>query len=879
MKRVLFLLALILVFSFVSCEKEHIDNDNDGKCDECGETLSQNPPACTEHNDSDSDGKCDTCGAAVENEEPDDNQETPLVLIENGTAKFKIVFDSSVGGSMRKAINNFIKDMEDEDIDIVAEEDKDSELSDVEVLVGSVTGRGEEYEIDIHTLGEKGYIVKKIGSKILVLGGSDDALGDAFDAFVEDYIGYKKNKTPENLSVTDKDNIIEIQDDYRITSVSVNSVDLKRYNIVVLGAGDGNKFADDYTEAAESLQAFLYSKAGYWLPIEDEAGEKSIVIAAVEDAGEDGFRVSVHEDALYIECAYHNAFKTSYESFIASNLSIKQGDVDFASDFSYTEEVSIVKYKDFGAAADGFTNDFSAIKAAHAYANEGGQRVVADRGTYLITTTGGDTITIMTDTDWTQAKIVIDDRNIVDSDPERGAHVFTIASSYKPEVFTPDSPGKAGETIRAINEAAKNNGGIALAYGDHPTIDLGLGYAAMLSIQDKDNRQYIRYGGNANEGYYQREIVIVDENGKGSSDTGILHDFSQITHIVVTRIDDKPVTIKGGEVTTRANQCKPTYQYFNRGFIFTRSNSVMDGLVHYITDEGNQGNPYHGFIRVQETYNVTIQNCKLSGHRVYNAMGSAAVTPQGTYDITAWDACNVTWKNIEQMNFFHLDASGRPTNVLSTVENEDGWKCWGIMSSNYCKNLTYDNCKLTRFDAHCGTYNATIKDSEVAVVAMIGGGKLEIINSTVYDTFKSVIVLRDDYGSTFAGDLILKDVKFKVTNPQATIQNNTVSLIEATFHNHYFGYKTYLPQNITIDNFVVEASTAVNNIRILVGTASTTVGLEKDTLLSGAPNKNPMELIKTITVKNNTKGYNYIHPKDANSSFNNTQLTIVDDED
>ena len=533
-----------------------------------------------------------------------------------------------------------------------------------------------------------------------------------------------------------------------------------------------------------------------------------------------------------------------------------------------------VFYSAFGAKGDGETNDFLAIKAAHAYANEHNLPVFSDEGaTYYIGKTGGDTVIVMTDTDWTGAKFIFDDRDIVAEDPDRSAHIFTIASSYKPVTLTPDSPGKAGETIRKINESAKNNGGIALAYGDHPTIDLGLGYPAMLSVHDDENRQYIRYGGNKNNGYFQREIIVVDENGICAKDTGILHDFSKVTSIVATRIDDAPVTIKGGEVTTRANQCPPAYKYFNRGFLFKRSNAVMDGLTHYITDEGDQGNPYHGFIRAQETYNVTIQNCNISGHRVYYAMGTGWVTPQGSYDITAWDSCNITWKNLRQINFFHLDENGNPTDTLSTVRNSEDWYCWGIMSSNYCKNLTYDNCKVTRFDAHCGTYNATIKDSEVAVVAMIGGGKLEITNSIVYDTFKSVVCLRDDYGATFAGDFVLKDVTFKITKSD-TVCDGCVNVIEGTYTNHNFGYTTYLPQNILIDNFKVDAPVEVTDISLLKMRMRHEGAFDEPMLTPEVVNDNPMVMTKNIIIKNNEKEYNYIHPVNSHPSFGKINLVV-----
>ena len=70
MLAVLLLLSL-LCLSLVACGNtpaedpctEHVDEDGDGKCDKCGETV-QTP--CTEHTDEDSDGKCDKCGETVQ---------------------------------------------------------------------------------------------------------------------------------------------------------------------------------------------------------------------------------------------------------------------------------------------------------------------------------------------------------------------------------------------------------------------------------------------------------------------------------------------------------------------------------------------------------------------------------------------------------------------------------------------------------------------------------------------------------------------------------------------------------------------------------------------------------------------------------------------
>ena len=70
-KLVLMLLVLSLVFALASCKKEckeHVDENNDGKCDVCEKDVEKAP--CTAHVDANNDGKCDNCGADVTPEPP-----------------------------------------------------------------------------------------------------------------------------------------------------------------------------------------------------------------------------------------------------------------------------------------------------------------------------------------------------------------------------------------------------------------------------------------------------------------------------------------------------------------------------------------------------------------------------------------------------------------------------------------------------------------------------------------------------------------------------------------------------------------------------------------------------------------------------------------
>ena len=91
--------------------------------------------------------------------------------------------------------------------------------------------------------------------------------------------------------------------------------------------------------------------------------------------------------------------------------------------------MSRLTYTSFGAVGDGVTDDFEAILMTHEYANENGLSVYAEGKTYYI---GRNTVAarIMTDTDWTGATFIIDDRAVEASGAIRGRSVFNVAPDY-----------------------------------------------------------------------------------------------------------------------------------------------------------------------------------------------------------------------------------------------------------------------------------------------------------------------------------------------------------------------------------------------------------------------------------------------------------------
>jgi hypothetical protein len=420
----------------------------------------------------------------------------------------------------------------------------------------------------------------------------------------------------------------------------------------------------------------------------------------------------------------------------------------------------VVRYSDFGARGDGKSDDIDAIAATHAFANQQGLPVKADEGATYYISGKTRTAVIRTDTDFGTAAFIIDDTEV----QNRNAHIFMVSSALQP--FKPE--------------------GITSLKRNQEKIDITLPGTCIITVTNSKVKRYIRFGPNQNSGSSQTDIFIADKNGKIDMNAPIIWDFDEITDITALPIDDKTLTITGGRFTTIANKAESKYTYYSRGIAIRRSNVVVTGLEHRITGEGDHGAPYGGFINVGDCSYVTVSNTLLTGHKMYQTIGSAGVTvSMGTYDISLNRALNVSFINCKQTNDINDS------------------RYWGILGSNYCKNLLYDNCTFSRFDAHMGVANATIRNSTLGHqgINAIGSGTFTVENSTIYG--RSLINLRSDYGSTWQGEMFIRNCVFKPAGGRPV----SASLIGGSYSGqHDFGYTCYMPATITIENLQIDDS-------------------------------------------------------------------------
>jgi len=469
------------------------------------------------------------------------------------------------------------------------------------------------------------------------------------------------------------------------------------------------------------------------------------------------------------------------------------------------DRANFIYYYDFGAVGDGETCDLRAIYNAHNEANRLNKPVRADYGATYYISGMALTVTIQTDTDWRDAHFVIDDRNL--SDPT--AWVFHITSRY----YTSQS---LGSSVTSLTKGQTNLGRT-------------FAYPSLIRVENNTVRRFIRRGTNEDSGQPQREVFLVDVNGNVCPTTPILWDYERITSSSIRPIDATQLTITGGKFTTIENHNYPIGTYHTRNILIERSNTVMDGFRQYIVDD-YIASPYWG-LTIRDAANVTIQNSYFTGR---------ILSIHGTYGIYSNRTVNLVLRNVWQTN-----------DITDTA-------CWGIFASNESKNLIFDEVRLSRFDAHRGVHNATIKNSTLghAGVQAIGSGLLTVENTTIIG-YGRFINLRSDYGSTWDGDIIVRNCVFHPIG-------NTATLIYGSNDGNWdFGYQTFLPRKVTVDNLsVVDISLNRNNNALRVFAP-----------FEQAPNAQfPMSFTEEISIRNLSRNSGYGFIISTNSLFNNALI-------
>ena len=129
-----------------------------------------------------------------------------------------------------------------------------------------------------------------------------------------------------------------------------------------------------------------------------------------------------------------------------------------------------------------------------------------------------------------------------------------------------------------------------------------------------------------------------------------------------------------------------------------------------------------------------------------------------------------------------------------------------------------------------------------------------IDNVTFEPFFPCLVMLRSDYGSTWRGNLRIK-------NCHAIDDDRPLEcLIRATHLNHYFGYTCYMP-NVYVDSFTVRNPKSELEVIKIYNTNGENVSLS--TLSDGTENKNPYVPPREVSVTGETDGIKYVLKSDG----------------
>ena len=303
------------------------------------------------------------------------------------------------------------------------------------------------------------------------------------------------------------------------------------------------------------------------------------------------------------------------------------------------------------------------------------------------------------------------------------------------------------------------------------------------------------------------------------------------------------------KIDYRPKEYDPDYEnnycYFNRGIAVKRSNTTIYGIEHCIVGEDmtvekdrngdgiidkwgadkSYGVPYSGFFAFNSCYNVLMRDCTVQGHQAYSFYQGTSRNEMGSYDLTATECINLKLYKVVQ---YENKATGEVIN--------NRFMYHGVMGSNFCRNMTMDECYVDRFDAHQGLHNAKITNTTLGFgILVIGGGELYIEN--VYRMAEmngsgAFISLRTDYNSVFDGDVIIKNCRMDAA---------ITCIVSGVWRSFYNGLPNYITRSLMIDGLEI------------LGNGKSTLNLynisnaSKDALVNTV---NPLYVPESITVSN-----------------------------
>lgn len=386
-------------------------------------------------------------------------------------------------------------------------------------------------------------------------------------------------------------------------------------------------------------------------------------------------------------------------------------------------------------------SDEEVIKQAHLFANEHDLPVKNSSGVYHIESLRE--IPIKTSTDWGNTEIHINE----EFNTKRG--VFIVEDEEERYTLPPNALPtlnlRKGQTV--IPELAPyENSFIVIVYNT---------YLVRSTTGDRN---------------YDRDFFYVTSGGKIIGD--ITQNNASIEAIHVHPVSEKKITIKGGvfHLSGDTSKIEPT-GYIKTGIENRRSNvTFINQEVRF--DKDVTANNRDGFYYLSNCYNVEIDGVGLP----------PVNTTPGGYAIGGSNVLNLSLNNIRG----------------------EGHQKWGLIGTNFIRNLYVNNCNVNRIDIHYGGWNIYINNSNIGNrgISLQGGGDLFITNTLV--TNNRFITFRSDYGGIWDGDVRINNGTLK---PYDDHGEPIYSIITHSFdYNHIYNKELVFTRSISIQDFTFDFS-------------------------------------------------------------------------
>ena len=451
-------------------------------------------------------------------------------------------------------------------------------------------------------------------------------------------------------------------------------------------------------------------------------------------------------------------------------------------------------------------DDYYAIYAAHYCANKYHKDVVVTSNSVFNIYKYSDKeklspIPVKTNTNFNNSTIYIHDENYK-YNAENNNSIYKISSDTK--VLTPNP-----------SDYANFNDFLSRIFDGN---DYNYAYVKIKNKKDDKNiynNVFIRSGHNDYEGKSDA-FKVKREDNKNSvlnkmfwSRSDYNFKNNSIESITVDKIPDNQLVFGNATFITIVNTSgNLTKKELKRGILIQRSNTLITNINHKYVKKDNLNKllsekityGYSGFFIFSQAADILFTNS------VVHSIGSSSSNGGSTYDISINDVATMTVENVRMQN---------DTDQLTSKD------VWCALGTNRSKNLTFNNCMLNRIDAHRGVYSLKVYDSvigwggiEVTGVGTTNNNKL-IISNVVVKGNDDFVILRSDYGSTWNGEIIIKNSSIEPLPSQKTVLLVRVApaLEDNNTKIHNYGYDLYMP-DVKVSNFKVNSKN-VNKIYVI----------------------------------------------------------------